>query len=128
MCLRPAVFQSSYIVILQDLFEVYCFCRAPCSKIDKISCTIAKYVDCTLGLSDDENIIIFFLCRLSSCKKYLKSSQKSGLWAEFTNCILRIISISEEKFPVAITKPQHGIDPYYAIITYFPSIIIKRKF
>ena len=36
--------------------------------------------------------------------------------------------LSEEKFPVAITQPQHGIAPYYAIITYFPSILIKENF
>ena len=42
--------------------------------------------------------------------------------------VLTII-LTEEKFLVAISQPQHGIAPYSnAIITYFPSIIIKENF
>ena len=96
----------------------------------KKSCTIAKYVDWTIGSSDDTWTYIFFFYTDWLVAKNIWNLPKNLdiVGRKIYKKLYSMYILSEEKFPVAITQPQHGIAPYYAIITYFPSIIITENF
>ena len=100
--------------------------HASCSKIEKI---LYYSQICRL---DQARLMtgtyLFFSMQTDQLQKIFEIFPKIWIVGRKIHKLYSMYILSEEKFPVAITQPQHGIAPYYAIITYFPSIIIKENF